>query len=305
MANESVVTPWEVTGKIDYDRLIKEFGTKQITPDLRKKLISSAGGSHPLIDREIYFSHRDLDLALSDHSSRKGFYLYTGRGPSGDMHIGHILPMIFTKWLQEKFKVNLYIQITDDEKFMLKRERGQEEIDKIADDNIHEIATVGFDPDRTFIFKNTEYIRNMYPIVTRIAKTINYSNVKATFGFDNATNIGMLFFPSIEIAPTMFESRRCLIPAAIDQDPFFRLQRDVAEGLGYHKAAEIYCKFLPPLTGADGKMSASASETAIYLNDDPKTVRQKVMKYAFSGGRESIEEHRRLGGNPDVDVSFL
>lgn len=28
------------------------------------------------------------------------------------------------------------------------------------------------------------------------------------------------------------------------------------------------------------------------------------MQYAFSGGQVDIETHRRLGGNPDVDVSF-
>ena len=28
------------------------------------------------------------------------------------------------------------------------------------------------------------------------------------------------------------------------------------------------------------------------------------MKYAFSGGQDTVEKHRRLGGNPDVDVSF-
>jgi len=28
------------------------------------------------------------------------------------------------------------------------------------------------------------------------------------------------------------------------------------------------------------------------------------MKYAFSGGQATTELHRKLGGNPDVDVSF-
>ena len=28
------------------------------------------------------------------------------------------------------------------------------------------------------------------------------------------------------------------------------------------------------------------------------------MKYAFSGGRDTIEEHRKLGGNTQVDVSY-
>jgi tryptophanyl-tRNA synthetase len=54
----------------------------------------------------------------------------------------------------------------------------------------------------------------------------------------------------------------------------------------------------------EGKMSSSQPETAIYLSDDQKTVRSKIMKYAFSGGQDTVEKHRKLGGNPDVDVSF-
>jgi len=34
---DMLVTPWEVRGKIDYDRLIKEFGTQRITPELDYK----------------------------------------------------------------------------------------------------------------------------------------------------------------------------------------------------------------------------------------------------------------------------
>ena len=33
-------------------------------------------------------------------------------------------------------------------------------------------------------------------------------------------------------------------------------------------------------------------------------VEDKIRKYAFSGGRDTLEEHRRKGGNPDIDVSF-
>ena len=31
---------------------------------------------------------------------------------------------------------------------------------------------------------------------------------------------------------------------------------------------------------------------------------RKVNKYAFSGGQDTVEEHRRLGGDPDVDVAY-
>ncbi len=52
-------------------------------------------------------------------------------------------------------------------------------------------------------------------------------------------------------------------------------------------------------------MSSSAESTAIYTTDSPKDVEKKIKKYAFSGGKDTLEEHRKLGGNPDVDVSFL
>ena len=89
---------------------------------------------------------------MKDYEDNKGFFLYTGRGPSGDMHIGHIIPLLFTKYLQDAFDVNLYIQITDDEKYLYKKERKWKDIDKHTIDNIKHIAALGFNPDKTFIF---------------------------------------------------------------------------------------------------------------------------------------------------------
>ena len=42
----------------------------------------------------------------------------------------------------------------------------------------------------------------------------------------------------------------------------------------------------------------------IYTTDSPEVVKKKINKYAFSGGQPDIEEHRKKGGNPDIDVSF-
>jgi tryptophanyl-tRNA synthetase len=60
---------------------------------------------------------------------------------------------------------------------------------------------------------------------------------------------------------------------------------------------------LPGLKGS-GKMSSSDENSFIAMTDSPKEVETKIKKYAFSGGRGTIEEHRKKGGNPDVDVSF-
>ncbi len=40
------------------------------------------------------------------------------------------------------------------------------------------------------------------------------------------------------------------------------------------------------------------------MTDSAKQIKTKINKYAFSGGRETVEEHRQFGGNPDVDVAY-
>ncbi|MCI4457118.1 MAG: tryptophan--tRNA ligase [Desulfurococcaceae archaeon] len=305
MKEDFQVTPWEVKGRVDYDKLIKIFGTQPLNKELLNKLERISGRElHMFLRRGVFFSHRDFDKILDDIEKGRGFFLYTGRGPSGPMHVGHLIPFIMTKWFQEVFNVNVYIMITDDEKFLDEEKMSLDEVRRWAYENILDIIAVGFDPDKTFIFLDTEYIRNMYPLAIKIAKKINLNLVRSVFGFGGDTNIGLTFYPALQIVPTMFEKKRCLIPAAIDQDPYWRIQRDLAEGFGYYKAAAIHSKFLPPLTGFEGKMSTSRPETAIFLQDDPKTVRRKIMRYAFSGGQPTIELHRKLGGNPDIDVSF-
>ncbi|MBU3923505.1 MAG: tryptophan--tRNA ligase, partial [Nanoarchaeota archaeon] len=69
------------------------------------------------------------------------------------------------------------------------------------------------------------------------------------------------------------------------------------------KPCIIHAKFMSPLTGATGKSSSSGSSKAILMTDDAKTVKNKINKYAFSGGKETVEEHRKLGGNIEVDVA--
>jgi len=51
-------------------------------------------------------------------------------------------------------------------------------------------------------------------------------------------------------------------------------------------------------------MSASDPTSAIFLTDSAAQIKKKVNKYAFSGGRATTEEHRRLGADLKVDVPY-
>lgn len=127
-------------------------------------------------------------------------------------------------------------------------------------------------------------------------------------------NIGKIHFAAIQAAPSFSNSFPqifgevsnipCLIPCAIDQDPYFRLTRDVAQKLKYPKPMLIHSKFFPALQGPQTKMSASDVNSSIYMTDTASQIKNKINRHGFSGGQETEEEHRRLGGNPDVDVSY-
>lgn len=305
------VTPWEVSGDLketDYGRIATEFGAKLIDKDMLNSIKELTGDIHPFLKYGIFYAHRDLDVILAEHRKGNPFYLYTGRGPSGKMHLGHLLPFLFTKWLQEKFGVDLVIQITDDEKFLF-RDISWEDIRKTTRDNILDILSLGFKPEKTHILVDSEQAGDLYREAVRVSKHITASTAKAVFGFTDSDNIGKYFFTSMQAVPAFIipalsgRNVKCLIPYAIDQDPHFKVARDVIPKLGYNKPSSIISKFIPSLKGG-GKMSSSDLNSGIYLDDDPKVVRKKLMKYAFSGGRETAEEQRKYGANPDVDFAF-
>ena len=72
-------------------------------------------------------------------------------------------------------------------------------------------------------------------------------------------------------------------------------------GMGLMQPSSTYHQFAIGITG--GKMSSSMPETTIFLNDSMKTIEKKI-KSSFSGGQPTVEEHRKKGGNPDIDVAY-
>jgi len=258
--------------------------------------------------RGIYFSHRDFDKWLEAHEKGKRVSVITGRGPSEKMHLGHLVPFLVAKSLQEEFNCEVFIPISDDEKFYVKENLSFEDAIRFSEDNILDLIALGFKPGKTFIFEDFLYT-DAYRYAAKIAKRITYSEAKAVFGLKPENNIGWSFYPAMQAAHILFPQfmrgkHMSVVPVGIDQDPFIRLTRDIATGkdFNFEKPAALHAKFVPSLTG-DAKMSSSEG-TQIFLSDTEKEVENKIKRYAFSGGRDTIEEHRKHGGLPEKDVSF-
>lgn len=329
-----IITPWRVgssssTSAFDYSRVVEQFKSQQIGDDADSRLAlleriagttGSSSSSHSFlahfIRRGIVFSHRDFDAFLADYAKGRPCYLYTGRGPSAtSMHIGHLLPFYLCSSLQETFRIPLVIQVTDDEKFLF-RDIDLDKLDRMAVENIKDIIACGFDAEQTFVFRNTEYFGDMYMTVLQIQRHLSTNAVQKTFGFSGSDSVGKLSFAATQAAPALSsafprvlefaaKNARCLIPCAIDQDPFFVLMRNNCCGpLKRSKPALLHTTFLPGLKGPGSKMSSSDEASGVVLlTDDDGAVRKK-MRSAFSGGRATLQELEQKGADLEVDTAY-
>lgn len=432
------VTAWEVKGDVNsqlmYDRLIQQFGCEPITDDLKERFERVTKTKlHTWMRRNLFFAHRNLSQILDDYEKGIPIYLYTGRGPTSDsLHIGHVIAMQFCQWLQKVFNAFVIFQIADDEKYYFKENLSYEQICAYGRENCKDLAAMGYDPYRTFIFFNRA--QTMMPSYQKVGadfkKSVSMKHISAIFGLDESASIGQFEWPIWQTVPAFSQSFnhfkesskfknlqefsaaikvqdftssndlqenttsnkvqelatsrrlqesaaankvkenttsntsnedkdkekekekekankgkknnkpnepkeskgiRCLIVYAIDQDPYFRMARELAAKFDYYKPCSIMCRFLPALEG-DAKMSSSVSVSTNSSNSSnssnttsepidnkvkelpprPKTIfltsSTKEIKTliggAFSGGADTLELHRKNGGNPDVDVPF-
>lgn len=305
LAEDYKVDAYSVEGNVNYEDLVKKFGISLIDDKLKARIKKDAGDLHFMIRRGIYFANRDMNWLLDEYEKGNKFYIYTGIAPSGGMTIAHLLPFVMAQWLQEKFDAEVYIQIPDEEKFLTKKDPSLtlEKAHSLAYADALNIAALGFDPKKTKIFLDTEYSGVMYKQAVRISKYITFSIIKDAFGWGSDTNIGAIFYTSLQAVPAFLKSVDegrnvpCLIPLGVDQDVHFRVARNAIDKLGYYKPAIMHSSFLPSLKGG-AKMSSSDPDNTIYLDDSPEVVAKKVNR-AITGQQSTIELQKKLGGNPD------
>jgi len=318
MEEETKVTPWEVTSTtgIDYLKLINEFGCQPIDAALVRRFEKvTKMEAHPWLRRGIFFSHKDLNLALDAYEKGEEIYLYTGRGPSSaSLHLGHMVPFMFTKYLQDAFDAVVIIQMTDDEKYYFKENLPLEEANRLTRENAKDIIACGFNPKKTWIFSNLETVGgSLYRNVVQIMKNTTGNTIHGIYGLDLNNNIGQLSWPCFQAAPAFSSSFAhifgqdqvlCLVPMAIDQYPYFRMARGLAQKLGFKKPATIQSRFLPSLEQAHDKASSTGDKEVIFMSDSYDVMARKIREKAFSGGGMTKQEHQEKGANLKVDVSY-
>ena len=294
----------DVEGDVNYEQTMKEFGIEDIGEFIKKL---SKHEKLPIIYRRgLVIGHRDFGQIFNAIEHKKKFAVLTGVNPSGSLHLGNLLILQQALFFQ-KLGADVFIPISNDETYVFRKAESLEKATENALNSvIPDIIAMGFEQKKTKIFISTKTAR-AYELAVRLSTKTTFSTIKSIFGFENETNPGQIFYTIMQSAhilmPQLEEfggQKPVVVPIGIDQDPYMRLVRDIAEKAGFIKPSSTYHKFLIGLQG--GKMSGSKPETCIYLSDSPEVAKKKIMS-AFSGGAGSLEEHRKHGGNPEIDVA--
>ena len=291
----------ELIKKSDYERLINEFGAKFINDEI----ISNFRKPHKFLLMKLFYAHRYLDLYLKERLNGRPVSIVSGRGPSNHMHIGHLVIFEFVKWLQDELDAEVYIPLSDDEKYVFGKVKSLDQAYTYAIDNALDLIALGFKEGKTFFFVSTR-LSEIYELSVTLSRYLTFNTVRATFGLEGeGVNSGVVFYAAVQAAhillPTAKKGLFVLVPIAMDQDPYMRLTRDIAVKAGFKKPAAIYSKYISGLTREP--MSASKPETSVFLIDSEEDVRKKIWT-AFTGGRPTVEEQRKFGGNPDICVVY-
>ena len=278
--------------------LVKKFGA-QLVGALKEK------PDFYTFEKEIIYSHRDFDKFFSALKKGEKCAIVSGFNASGTIHLGHKPVFDTNLFFQKKYKIPVFIPISDDESYVSGKVKDQKQALEFSMKLAKELLAYGFDPKNTYFIIDQIYT-NIYNLAIKLSKKITVSEIKASYGYENEDNPGLYFYPAVQSAHILLPQemhgiKNVLVPIGPDEDTHIRICRDIADRFGYNKPAILHARFFP---GTDGNKMSKSKNNAIFLSDNEATVRNKITK-AYSGGAVTAEEHRKHGGKPEEDVSIF
>jgi len=301
MVNKDLIDPWgskEI--KID-EKLIKEFGLKKF-----KK--SEIPCKHPFFTRNIILAHRDFNVIKEAIDKKKDFIQLTGIASSGPLHLGHKVD-IDAYLLFRSLGAKSFFVVSDIDAYVSRPDSKVPSLEVAKENAVNIIAhllALGISKEEIYVQSKKE--PRYYEFAFEVSKKITENAFKAIYGHMNLGKISANLLQYSDILHLQLKEYFGPMPTitgiGVEQDPHARACRDLARILPYNLKLPSFFYFLHQSGLQEGsKMSASIPDTAIFLDDTPNDIKRKINK-AFSGGRESVELHRKLGGIPEKDKAY-
>jgi len=301
-----LLDPWGTSHVKDYDELMRQFGIEPLTNELAERLPRQ----HRLVRRGVIFGHRDLQRIIEAIERGEEYAVITGIKPSGEYHLGAKLTaeeFIYFQSLSPK--AFAFFAIADLEAYADNR-LPLEESYRIAISNLMDLLAMGLDPRRVYVYRQSVELP-VLRLAFIFSRAVTYNTMEAIYGprpfglyFSALVQAGDILNPQL---PHHGGPKPTIVPVGADQDPHIRLARDLAskfrEEFGFVPPSATYHRLLRDLT-AQEKMSKRNPMGILHLSEPLESARLKVMN-AFTGGRATAEEQKRLGGEPEKCVVFV
>ena len=293
-----IIDPWGSGLLEDYEKIIKDFGFEIFNPKLFPE-------PNRIMRRHVAFAGRDLKIIADAIKNRKKYYVLSGIVPSNDkIHLGNKMIVENIKYFQEH-GAEAFILVADLEAASARGVTLEDARKRALDFHIPAYVALGLDIKKTVFYfqsENKEVMNSAY----EFAKKITLNEFEAIYGSADPGKIMAAITQVADILYPQFKDRKPgIIPVGIDQDPHIRLTRDIVRRVKERKfflPSSMYQKYTPSLDG-EMKMSKSKPHSCIELPEDIKSVKRKI-RNALSGGRDTLEEHRKLGAVIEKDMVF-
>jgi len=236
--------------------------------------------------------------------------ILTGDRPTGKLHLGHYVGTLANRVrLQDKYQC--FFIVADLHMLTTNPEKG-----KIAqvNQNIKELVldylAVGIDPQKAIIYRQSlvpevTYLSLLFSMIVTVPRCQRVPTLKEVMHdlHIEKPSLGLLTYPVLQAADILMVKAN-LVPVGKDQESHIELTREIARRFN-----ELYGKIfpipecligeVPTLPGTDGKAKMSKSlDNCIYLSDDEKTVKKKVMGMFTDPTRLHPTDPGHTEGNP-------
>lgn len=240
--------------------------------------------------------------------------MLTGDRPTGRLHIGHYVGSLRQRvMLQDDPSFDkIFIMIADAQALTDNAENPEKVRGNVLQVAMDYLA-VGIDPEKANIFiqsqipalhEMTMYYMNLVT-VARVQRNPTVKNEIKMRGFETNIPVGFFTYP-ISQASDITAFMGTTVPVGEDQEPMIEQCREIVRkfNVTYGEVLvepEIYLpdnKACLRLPGTDGqaKMSKSLGNT-IYLSDDEKTLKTKVMSMFTDPDHIRIDDPGKIEGN--------
>lgn len=220
----------------------------------------------------------------------------SGQRPTGRLHLGHYFGTL-QNWVKLQDEYECLFFVADWHALTTKFD----DVAGISSDTremVIDWLAIGLDPKKCFIYKQSDipevaelflYLTMITP-VSWLERNPTYKEMLQEMEAKDIQTAGFLSYPVLQTADIILP-RGNLVPVGEDQLPHLELGREIVRRFNYlygdyFDEPQALLSPVKRLLGIDGRKMSKSYGNAIYLADDPDTIRNKVNQMVTDPARQ-------------------